>query len=112
MAFYDRKPRCLRVDTTYAIILCATVELLSQPFAGAREGRTIMSVVFTEAHLIDMFGPAQPSPIEHGKKTVRKLMSPSLTHRESAVAYRVVLTNGTRATDRSEPRYAELEPSS
>ncbi len=70
-----------------------------------------MSVVFTEAQLVGLLGSAQPSPIEHGKKTVRKLMNPSQTQQESPVAYRVVLTNGTRTTDRSEPRYAELEPS-
>lgn len=71
-----------------------------------------MSIVVTEAQLIGMFGTATPSPIEHGKKTVRKLMHPSQAQQESPVAYRVVLTNGTRAPDRSEPRYAELEPSS
>lgn len=70
-----------------------------------------MSVVFTEAHIIGMFGTAQPSPIEHGKKTVRKLMNPSQAPEQAPVAYRVVLTNGTRTTDRSEPRYAELESS-
>jgi hypothetical protein len=71
-----------------------------------------MSVVFTEAHLTGMFGTVQPSPIEHGKKTVRKLMNPSQTQNEPSVAYRVVLTNGTRIAGRSEPRYAELESSS